>query len=278
MALLRPLCIPGLITSIRAEPVRRQSWIINTHLPTVHCSVEASLPAKQRMSTVKDQQPKPPKSSEEQKTWKDPFAPYDEALWVDHLSPTHTLLLNKFNVVAYHVLVVTKQFKHQTDALDLEDLEATWQVIQAVPEGALAYFNCGPESGASQPHKHIQVVPLPLADDPAVIPSPLSQMMDRAWRDSQLHEGATASVHDLPYQNYFSKLSSRTQPNQLISMYKSLLQKCSSGDQPPESYNLLLTREHMVLVPRRKENIGSVGINALGFAGLAHLSLKAFFR
>ena len=29
--------------------------------------------------------------------------------------------------------------------------------MQAVPQGALAYFNCGPESGASQPHKHIQV-------------------------------------------------------------------------------------------------------------------------
>lgn len=324
MALLRPFCIPGLITSIRAEPARRQSWIINTHLPTLHCSVEASWPAKQRMSTVKNQQviwrkildtyqkaqesgsaskfktntqiltdqhlhikfvlrvsdslrdkPKPPKSSQEQKAWKDPFAPYDEALWVDHLSPTHTLLLNKFNVVAYHVLVVTKDFKHQTDGLDLQDLEATWQVVQAIPQGALAYFNCGPESGASQPHKHIQVVPLPLADDPAVIPSPLSQMMDRAWRDSQLCEGAVASVHDLPYQNYFSKLSSRTQPNQLISMYKSLLQKCSPGGQPPESYNLLLTRDHMVVVPRRKENIGSVAINALGFAGTILVNSKA---
>ena len=107
---------------------------------------------------------------------------------MDHLSPTHTLLLNKFNVVAYHVLVVTKQFEHQTDPLNLQDLEATWQTVQvtycalltlhfyakahqvvvvclvsggvfmqAIPQGALAYFNCGPESGASQPHKHIQV-------------------------------------------------------------------------------------------------------------------------
>lgn len=46
------------------------------------------------------------------------------------MSPTHTLLLNKFNVVAYHVLVVTKQFEHQTDPLNLQDLEATWQTVQ----------------------------------------------------------------------------------------------------------------------------------------------------
>lgn len=28
---------------------------------------------------------------------------------------------------------------------------------QELPTGGVAYFNCGPESGASQPHKHIQV-------------------------------------------------------------------------------------------------------------------------
>ena len=35
--------------------------------------------------------------------------------------------------------------------------------LQAMPQGGLAYFNCGEHSGASQPHKHTQVVPLPLA-------------------------------------------------------------------------------------------------------------------
>lgn len=33
------------------------------------------------------------------KAWVNPFLPYEEALWVAHLSPSHTLLLNKFNVV-----------------------------------------------------------------------------------------------------------------------------------------------------------------------------------
>lgn len=31
-----------------------------------------------------------------------------------------------------------------------------------MPSGGLAFYNCGPESGASQPHKHVQLVPLPL--------------------------------------------------------------------------------------------------------------------
>jgi ATP adenylyltransferase len=47
---------------------------------------------------------------------------------VDHLSDTHTLLLNKFNVVPHHVLVVTRQFESQQDPLNSNDLAATQQV------------------------------------------------------------------------------------------------------------------------------------------------------
>lgn len=68
--------------------------------------------------------------SKEKQGWTDPFDPYDDALWVDHLSVSHTLLLNKFNVVEHHVLVVTRKFEQQTDPLNLQDLEATWRVVQ----------------------------------------------------------------------------------------------------------------------------------------------------
>lgn len=73
--------------------------------------------------------------SKEKQDWTDPFDPYDEALWVDHLSPSHTLLLNKFNVVEYHVLVVTRKFEQQTNPLNLQDLEATWHVVQVTASG-----------------------------------------------------------------------------------------------------------------------------------------------
>ena len=77
--------------------------------------------------------------SDEKRAWVDPFDPYEEALWVDHLSPSHTLLLNKFNVVAYHVLVVTRKFEPQTEPLNLQDLEATWQVVQVPHFGSMFY-------------------------------------------------------------------------------------------------------------------------------------------
>lgn len=59
---------------------------------------------------------------------KNPFLPYEEDLWVQHMSDTHTLLLNKFNIVPHHVLVVTRQFESQQDPLNARDLAATQQV------------------------------------------------------------------------------------------------------------------------------------------------------
>lgn len=61
---------------------------------------------------------------------RNPFLPYEEALWVEHLSETHALLLNKFNVVPHHSLVVTRTFQEQTEALNEADLEAAWKVLQ----------------------------------------------------------------------------------------------------------------------------------------------------
>ena len=62
------------------------------------------------------------------KEWRNPFLPYEEDLWVSHLSPSHTLLLNKFNVVPYHLLVVTREFQSQQDPLKAADFDATLMV------------------------------------------------------------------------------------------------------------------------------------------------------
>ena len=68
--------------------------------------------------------------------------------------------------------------------------------------------------------------------------------------------------------------SCRTSPNQLLSIYKRLLLRCSD-EAPPISYNVLLTKGFIVLIPRRQENIESVAINALGFAGTILVNSKA---
>jgi len=62
-----------------------------------------------------------------------PFLPYDEELWVQHLSDTHTLLLNKFNLVEHHTIVVTRTFQSQDEPLTEADLAATKTVVDVRP-------------------------------------------------------------------------------------------------------------------------------------------------
>lgn len=39
-----------------------------------------------------------------------------------------------------------------------------------MPSGGVAFYNCGEHSGRSQPHKHLQVVPLPFASGAPPVP------------------------------------------------------------------------------------------------------------
>jgi len=94
----------------------------------------------------------------------DCFKPVDETMIVKQYG-SHTLVLNKFPVLPYHVLLITSNFSPQTDHLSQSDLEKSLQVMEELKSDENApdwmiFYNRGLFSGASQPHKHIQMVPL----------------------------------------------------------------------------------------------------------------------
>ena len=82
--------------------------------------------------------------------------------------PTHVLVLNKFPIIQSHFILATKIFKEQTDDLEIADLDVTYACLKAWEEGneakksksLFAFFNSGTHSGASQPHRHIQFLPV----------------------------------------------------------------------------------------------------------------------
>lgn len=77
--------------------------------------------------------------------------------------------------------------------------------LQAYPSGALAYYNCGPTSGASQPHKHVQVVPLPLHGDvPDAVP--MSAIVEPAL-DASTDAEAVVEVRTLPFRAYACRIT-----------------------------------------------------------------------
>lgn len=197
-----------------------------------------------------------------------PFLPYDEDLFVADISETHVCLLNKFNVVDYHLLIVTRAFEQQESLLTLEDFAAMWACL-AEYDG-LAFYNGGQVAGASQPHKHLQVVPLPLTTSDAAIP--IQPLLAAAK-----FQGASATISGLPFTHTFASLdpnwaeSPLTAAKTTLEIYHSLLNAVGitavNGNRQSSAYNFLATREWMLVVPRSQEEFQAISVNSLGFAG-----------
>jgi hypothetical protein len=53
-----------------------------------------------------------------------PFLPCEPDLFVQEICGTHNLVLNKFNVVDYHLILATVDFQHQSEPLNAKDFTA----------------------------------------------------------------------------------------------------------------------------------------------------------
>jgi ATP adenylyltransferase len=88
----------------------------------------------------------------------DPFRPpWTDALFVEERGPDHALLLNKFPVLDDHLLLVTRAWRDQEDPPDDRDFAALRAALAELD--ALWFYNGGRAAGASQPHRHLQLVP-----------------------------------------------------------------------------------------------------------------------
>lgn len=195
-----------------------------------------------------------------------PFLPYEKELFVADVSDTHLCLLNKYNVLDHHVLIVTRAFEPQESLLTRADFEALWACMAEYH--ALGFYNSGPIAGASQPHKHLQLVPLPLGAGPPEIPTAV--LFESVTRSTRL-----TSVAQLPFRHVFAWIDQTAMASpdaraaQTHALYRQMLSAVAGDAAGPElpAYNLLVTRRYMLLIPRRLERFESISVNALGFAG-----------
>ena len=191
----------------------------------------------------------------------DPFLPHEESLFVGELTDTHICLLNKYNVVEHHLLAVTKQFEDQEEYLTVPDFAA---LLAGLAEyDCLAFYNGGVVAGASQSHKHLQFVPVPLVPTGPSVPL-----------------NALVASGGLPFRHAvdFSVPSWIRDPlgsaQSACESYHRMLREAGmeEGGTPRSTrqsgpYNLLVTRSWMLLVPRSREHASGSSVNALGFAG-----------
>jgi ATP adenylyltransferase len=180
---------------------------------------------------------------------RDPFDDPERALIVRDLTSTHRALLNKFSVLREHLLIVTKKYEDQREPLNERDFEAL-AVCMADAE-VLAFYNGGTEAGASQSHKHLQVVTLPLSPRHSI---PMDALL-------------SAKKDALPFRHAAARLEAGqvSRPASMVELYRDLHRR--AGLEATKPYNLLVTHEFMLVVPRARDRFEGISINSLAFAG-----------
>lgn len=148
-------------------------------------------------------------------------------------------------------------------------------------EGLFAFFNSGDASGASQPHRHIQLLPVQRMRD-GLGAGERWDVLARSLRDGAVRER-------LPFRVFAAKIDAGMDGPALRAVYLRLYrQACEAmGVEVGErdrgeariSYNLAMTREVMVLMPRAVEGaevmdgegtgVGRLALNGTVLAGTA---------
>lgn len=185
-----------------------------------------------------------------------PFLPPDPDLTIAALGPDHLAVLNKYPVIERHLLIVTRDFEAQTTPLNQADFYALALVMQA--HGGLGFYNGGQVAGASQSHKHLQWIPAKTdLHTLALASSSEYEAVQLPWR--QLRIALPASCWS----------SAETAMTSLETGYRNACEALGlqplADPMPP--YNLLVTRDWLMVAPRSQEKCDGISVNALGFAG-----------
>ena len=186
-----------------------------------------------------------------------PFLPWEPSLEVARPSDDHVLLLNKYPVQPAHVLLITSDWQPQDGWLSAADWSAQARV--AADTGGLWFFNSCAAAGASQPHRHLQLLPRRAGESSCPLAS--SFLAELA---------APSQAWDWSY-----RLDRRQEPRghgDLPELYRRQALALGLGDplldaKPLHPYNLLFDDQWFLTVRRRQEHAAGFSVNALGFAG-----------
>ncbi|RSM03372.1 hypothetical protein CDV31_010505 [Fusarium ambrosium] len=203
---------------------------------------------------------------------RNPFANPDPEFTLCHVGPSHTLMLNMYCVYRPSLILVTRQYAPQSDVLDTSDLGASWTVLQHLSRAQtesrlMIFYNCGAESGSSQGHKHMQIMPYPQPEEIGLQVFPA-----RAESTDQ----ATSGLSGVPYAHFVLKLPDNSTIDDVVkahgilqSVYREFLKTRGHEVSSSPPHNLLLTSSWICLVPRRHSGAERDALtNAMGMVGI----------
>lgn len=175
-------------------------------------------------------------------------------------------------MIPNHFILATKANKPQTHLLEGDDLYLSYACLRAWEDdnhSLFAFFNSGEHSGASQPHRHLQFLPVEdMEGDTGDAWTPLcNSMTSPVCSDLPL-------LHNpgLPFIHFAVYLGDHPSPADMLQKYQLLLQAAVAGingrvnnvslenarievqGRTTLSYNLAITTKLMAILPRRQES------------------------
>ena len=196
-----------------------------------------------------------------------PFKPWDKILEIDAIGKDHHLILNKYPVQQGHILLITNEWKEQNGWIDKKD----WEAIKLVNKdtSGLWFFNSGPLAGASQPHRHIQLLRRNTFDLSCPREKWILSFNNANYKNDRLGQNII-----------IRKFSKSLNEENIHEIYMNLSNELGLGDpkidkKPRFPYNLIFTDKWMFLVKRGIDNLYGISINALGFAGYILVTKKS---
>lgn len=212
---------------------------------------------------------------------RNPFLkPEPELTVIDSLFDDYRIILNKFPNMQYHFLLVTKEFEKQDTLLKPIELEIMNTILNNLNSKGLnffSFFNSGPESGYSQFHKHIQFMMLPKNFIP--YPTNVVKGVDFFIPNESIENKRPLIYKKAGFKHYILKLKTRKEcedeeeyKDNLAILYMYLIKRVMNLFKEHEilsiSYNLLMMKDWIMIIPRRNAKFKDIWQNSLGFMGL----------
>lgn len=214
-------------------------------------------------------------------TEKNPFLkPEPELTVVDSLLSDYRIILNKYPNMEYHFLLVTKKFEKQDTLLKPLELEIMNSILDNINAKGLkffSFFNSGPESGYSQFHKHIQFMMLPNKFVP--YQNNVIRGVDFFIPNESKETKRPLFYPKAGFKHYILKIKAREDcedgeeyKDDLAILYMYLVRRVMNLFKEHEilklSYNLLMMKDWIMIIPRRNAKYKDIWQNSLGFMGL----------
>lgn len=234
------------------------------YLPCLDEKPTSRSPSPDRKEDKNKTEEKEGSTESEQPPPRDPFAePRDNIV---ESMDNYTCVLNKYALEKNHFLIVTNDFYPQMGRLRTSDLLMIYKTLSRVSSyRPYCFFNAGQLAGASQQHRHFQFCRIPdfAEQDQQCWPEQIYNAIQEPKKGGHSHPDIPAHHFLLPIKatddeselgNALTQSFEELYDAARAAIPEAALRKQEEAqDEPEMQYNFMMTREYMLILPRRNE-------------------------